>query len=94
MYGLDPALKGVLITQVRPDSQASYLGVTVGNVITAVDRTPVATPDDVHKALKEAHEQDRTCTWRCSSRPRVVRTGFHYPSVQRSPSQLNFRKLI
>jgi serine protease Do len=58
-YGLDPALKGVLISQVRPDSQASYLGVTAGNVIIAVDRNPVATPEDVQKAIKEAHEQDR-----------------------------------
>ena len=30
-----------------------------GDVITAVDLTPVATPDDVHKAFNLAHEQDR-----------------------------------
>lgn len=58
-YGLDPALTGVLVTRVKPDSEASYLGVTVGDVITAVNRTQIATPDDVHKALREAHEQDR-----------------------------------
>jgi serine protease Do len=58
-YGLSPTLTGVLITQVRPQSEASYLGVTVGDVITLVDRTPVAAPDDVHKAIKEAHDQDR-----------------------------------
>jgi S1-C subfamily serine protease len=56
---LDPALTGVLVTRVKPDSEASYLGVTVGDVITAVNRTQIATPDDVHKALREAHEQDR-----------------------------------
>jgi len=49
----------VLISQVRPNSEAFYLGITAGNVITAVDLTPVATPDDVHKAFKVAHEQDR-----------------------------------
>jgi serine protease Do len=58
-YGLDPTLTGVLVTRVKPDSEASYLGVTVGDVITAVNRTQIATPDDVHKALREAHEQDR-----------------------------------
>ena len=58
-YGLDPALTGALITQVRPNSEASYSGVTVGDVITMMDKTPVATPDDVHKAVKAAHEQDR-----------------------------------
>jgi serine protease Do len=58
-YGLDPALTGALITQVRPNSEASYSGVTVGDVITMVDKTPVATPDDVHKAVNDAHDQDQ-----------------------------------
>ena len=58
-YGLDPALTGALITEVRPNSEASYLGVSVGDVITTVGRTLVATPDDVLKAIKEAHDQDR-----------------------------------
>ena len=52
-------MTGVLINQVRPNSEASYLGVAVGDVITTVDRIPVATPDDVLKAIKEAHDQDR-----------------------------------
>ena len=54
-----PALTGALITEVRPSSEASYLGVSVGDVITTVGRTLVATPDDVLKAIKEAHDQDR-----------------------------------
>ena len=58
-YGWSPTLTGVLINQVRPNSEASYLGVAVGDVITTVDRIPVATPDDVLKAIKEAHDQDR-----------------------------------
>jgi serine protease Do len=58
-YGLDPKLTGVLISQVRPNSEAFYLGASAGDVITAVDLTPVATPDDVHKAFNLAHEQDR-----------------------------------
>jgi serine protease Do len=58
-YGLSPTLTGVLITQVRPQSEASYLGVTVGDVITMVDKTPVSAPGEVHKAIKEAHDQDR-----------------------------------
>ncbi len=58
-YGLDPALTGALITQVRPNSEASYSGVTVGDVITMMDKTPVTSPDDVHKAVKAAHDQDQ-----------------------------------
>jgi serine protease Do len=58
-YGWDPALTGALITQVRPNSEASYSGITVGDVITMIDKTPVATPDDVHKAVKDAHDQDQ-----------------------------------
>jgi serine protease Do len=76
-YGLDPTLTGVVVIRVKPDSEASYLGVTAGDVITAVDRTPIATPDDVHKALREAHERDR---------PYVAvlfqtKTGAHWGSV-------------
>jgi S1-C subfamily serine protease len=52
-------LTGALITQVRPNSEASYSGITVGDVITMIDKTPVATPDDVHKAVKDAHDQDQ-----------------------------------
>ena len=58
-YGLDPALTGALITQVRPNSEASYSGVNVGDVITMMDKTPVTSPDDVHKAVKAAHDQDQ-----------------------------------
>jgi serine protease Do len=59
LYGLSPALTGALITQVRPNSEAGYRGVVPGDVIVAVERTPVATPNDVHKAIKEAYAQDR-----------------------------------
>lgn len=59
LYGLSPALTGALITQVKPNSEAYYLSVVPGDVIVAVQRTPVANPDDVHKAIKEAYAQDR-----------------------------------
>ncbi len=58
-YGLSPTLTGALITQVRPNSEAGYLGAVPGDVIVAVRRTPVTNPDDVHKAIKEAYAQDR-----------------------------------
>jgi serine protease Do len=58
-YGLDPSLTGALITQVRPNSEAFYFGIKVGDVITMMDKIPVASPDDVHKAVKDAHEADR-----------------------------------
>jgi serine protease Do len=58
-YGLSPTLTGALITQVKPDSEASYLGVVPGDVIIAVQKTPIATPDDVHKAFRRGHAEGR-----------------------------------
>ena len=58
-YGLSATLTGALITQVKPNSEASYLGVVPGDVIVAVQNTPVASPGDVHKAIKQAHALER-----------------------------------
>ncbi len=84
-YGWDPALTGALITQVRPNSEASYSGVTVGDVVTMIDKTPVATPDDVHKAVKE-HTTRTNRTLPLSSKPRAARSGSRYRSAPGSPS--------
>jgi predicted metalloprotease with PDZ domain len=49
---------GVAITDVRSGSPADMAGLTTGMVITEVDRQPVKTTDDLHKALK-AHPLDK-----------------------------------
>ena len=59
-YGIDPKLTGVLVSSVEPDCEARDLGIVAGDVITAVQGTPVATPDDVRHAVQTAHEQRRS----------------------------------
>lgn len=46
-------LKGLRITQVKPDSPAAEQGLLVGDVITDIDREPVASFDDMNKAIKD-----------------------------------------
>jgi serine protease Do len=58
-YGLSSNQTGVLITEVRPGSEISELGVHPGNVITSVQGVPVATPDEIWNAVRSAHEQHR-----------------------------------
>jgi serine protease Do len=42
---------------VEPDSEAHDLGIVPGDVITATQAEPVATPKDVQSAISAAHEQ-------------------------------------
>jgi serine protease Do len=58
-YGLSPSLTGALVTSVEPESEAYDLGIVPGDVITAAQAEPVATPNDVQRALSVAHEQHR-----------------------------------
>jgi serine protease Do len=58
-FGLDPKLQGVLIASVEKDCEASDLGIVAGDVVTAVQGVPVATPDDVRRAVRTAHDQRR-----------------------------------
>jgi serine protease Do len=58
-YGIDPKVKGALIASVEKDCEARDLGVAPGDVITAVQGSPVATPDDVRRAVRTAHDQRR-----------------------------------
>jgi serine protease Do len=58
-YRLDPKLTGVLISAVEADTEASDLGIVPGDVITAIQGTPVTTPDEVKHAVMTAHEQHR-----------------------------------
>jgi serine protease Do len=56
-YHLDPSVSGVLITHVEADSEASDLGIQEGNVVTVMQGVRVQTPDDIHRVVREAHEQ-------------------------------------
>jgi serine protease Do len=56
-YGISPSESGVLVAHVEADSEASELGITAGDVVENVQGVPVTTPDDVHKAVREAHEK-------------------------------------
>jgi serine protease Do len=58
-YGLDETLTGALVASVEPDCEARDLGIVTGDVITATLGESVATPDDVRRAIRTAHEQRR-----------------------------------
>lgn len=58
-YGIDPKVKGALIASVEKDCEAQDLGIVPGDVITAVQGAPVVTPDDVRRAVRNAHDQRR-----------------------------------
>jgi S1-C subfamily serine protease len=58
-YGIDPKIKGVLIASVEKDCEARDLGIVPGDVITAVQGAPVATPDDVRRSVRTAHDERR-----------------------------------
>ena len=56
-YGIDGKLNGALVTSVEKDSEAGDLGIVPGDVLTFVQDTPVADPDDVQSALAKAYDQ-------------------------------------
>ena len=58
-YGVDPAVSGALVASVEKDCEARDLGIVPGDVVTAVQGAPVATPDEVRRAVQAAHEQHR-----------------------------------
>jgi serine protease Do len=60
LYGLGPKLAGVLVAHVESDCEARDLGIQPGDVVIAVQGTPVATPDDVQIAIRQANEQGRS----------------------------------
>ena len=56
-FGLGPGLSGVLVTSVDAESEARDLGIAPGDVFSIIQGAPVATPDDVKKAVRSAHEE-------------------------------------
>lgn len=58
--GLDPGTGGVVITDVSPDGKAASEGLAPGDVIVSVNQEPVASVEDLTKALDAAKSSDRT----------------------------------
>src|SRR5260221_6767609 len=54
--GLKGEVKGVVVTQVAPDSPAADIGVQPGDVIVAINRQKVTTPQEVAQRLKRAEQ--------------------------------------
>jgi serine protease Do len=50
--------KGVFVSSIDPDSSAAQAGLTIGDVITQVNRTPVNSPDDFTAAISKANIND------------------------------------
>jgi serine protease Do len=55
--GLKGEVKGVVVTQVEPDSPAADLGVQPGDVIVAINQQAVASPRDAAKRLRQAQQK-------------------------------------
>jgi len=55
--GLKGEVKGVVVTQVAPDSPAAELGVQPGDVIVAINQQTVATPREAAQRLKQAQQK-------------------------------------
>jgi serine protease Do len=58
-YGIDPKINGALVASVEKDCEARDIGILPGDVITAAQGAPVATPDDVRRAVQTAHDEHR-----------------------------------
>jgi serine protease Do len=56
-YGIDGKVKGALVTSVEKDSEAHDLGIVAGDVLTFVQGSAVAGPDDVQFGLVKAHDE-------------------------------------
>jgi len=57
--GVDPELKGVVISAVDPSADAAAKGLRRGDVILSVNNRPTATPADVDTAVAEARASNR-----------------------------------
>ena len=58
-FGLPADAKGVMITDIDPNSEAAANGLSVGDLIVQVSGKPVATPADIEKSVKAAESSNR-----------------------------------
>jgi serine protease DegQ len=57
-------VKGVVVSEIAPRSRAAMAGLEVGDVITAVNRTPVTAVRDIDRALADAPGAVALTVWR------------------------------
>jgi len=55
--GVKSDVKGVVVTQVAPDSQAAERGIQPGDVIVAINQQPAGTPGEAAQKLKQAKQK-------------------------------------
>jgi serine protease Do len=58
-FKIAPDVKGVIVTQVVPDSPAAEKGIAVGEVITEISQQAVSTPKDVRDRIAALRQQNR-----------------------------------
>lgn len=58
-FNLPPDQKGVVVTDVKPESAAALAGYSIGDVILSVQLKPVGQPIDVKNALEETLQKKR-----------------------------------
>jgi len=58
-FGLPENAKGVIITDIDPNSEAAAKGLSVGDVIVQVSGKSVSTPADIEKSIKTAKSSNR-----------------------------------
>ena len=59
MYNVDPDIHGVLITKVKPDSDAADKGIRPGDVVVSVGNQPVRAPRDIQAHVRQAKADGR-----------------------------------
>jgi len=58
-HGIDKKIKGLLVTEIDPDSPAAQKGVKVGDVIVEVAQEEVSTADDLNKSVEKVRRAGR-----------------------------------
>ena len=73
-FGIDEETKGVVITAVKPKSEAAKAGVRPGDVVKEVNRKKVATVDEYNKIIKglKKDEDLKLFIWRANEGFKVI----------------------
>jgi len=58
-HGIDKKIKGLIVTEIDPDSPAAQKGVKVGDVIVEVAQEEVSTADDLNKSVEKVRRAGR-----------------------------------
>jgi serine protease Do len=50
-FGFDPKVKGLIVTEIDPQSPASGKNIKVGDVVVEAQQEAIASPDDLNRAI-------------------------------------------